>query len=57
MPTAGHQCTASPFDAGSGAALMMSQKKDRSVTERFVAACLWAAQPDEASPVTERLLM
>ena len=40
-----------------GAALMMRQKKDRSVTERFVAACLWAAQPDEASPVTERLLM
>lgn len=38
-------------------ALMMRQKKDRSVTERFVAACLWAAQPDEASPVTERLLM
>ena len=36
---------------------MMRQKKDRSVTERFVAACLWAAQPDEASPVTERLLM
>ena len=32
-------------------------EKDRSVTERFVAACLWAAQPDEASPVTERLLM
>lgn len=57
MPTAGHQCTASPFDAGYGAALMMRQKKDRSVTERFVAACLWAAQPDEASPVTERLLM
>ena len=41
----------------SGAALMMRQKKGRSVTERFVAACLWAAQPDEASPVTERLLM
>ena len=41
----------------SGAALMMRQKKDRSVTERFVAACLCAAQPDEASPVTERLLM
>ena len=40
-----------------GTALMMRQKKDRSVTERFVAACLWAAQPDEASPVTERLLM
>lgn len=57
MPTARHQCTASPFDAGCGAALMMRQKKDRSVTERFVAACLWAAQPDEASPVTERLLM
>ena len=57
MPTAGHQCTASLFDAGCGAALMMSRKKDRSVTERFVAACLWAAQPDEASPVTERLLM
>ncbi len=46
-----------PFDAGCGAALMMRQKKDRSVTERFVAACLWAAQPDEAFPVTERLLM
>ena len=57
MPTAGHQCTASLCDAGCGAALMMRQKKDRSVTERFVAACLWAAQPDEASPVTERLLM
>ena len=57
MPTAGHQCTASPFGAGCGAALMMRQKKDRSVTERFVAACLWAAQPDEVSPVTERLLM
>ncbi|MEE1240225.1 MAG: hypothetical protein U0K56_00595 [Bacteroidaceae bacterium] len=51
------QCTASLCDAGCGAALMMRQKKDRSVTERFVAACLWAAQPDEASPVTERLLM
>lgn len=57
MPTAGHQCTASPFGTDCGAAPMMSQKKDRSVTERFVAACLWAAQPDEASPVTERLLM
>ena len=57
MPTARHQCTASPFGAGCGTALMMRQKKGRSVTERFVAACLWAAQPDEASPVTERLLM
>ncbi len=57
MPTARHQCTASLFGAGCGTALMMRQKKDRSVTERFVAACLWAAQPDEASPVTERLLM
>lgn len=57
MPTARHQCTASPFDAHCGTALMMRQKKDRSVTERFVAACLWAAQPDEVSPVTERLLM
>ena len=56
MPTAGHQCTASLFGAHCGTALMMRQKKDRSVTERFVAACLWAAQPDEASPVTERLL-
>lgn len=57
MPTAGHQCTASLFGAHCGAALMMRQKKGRSVTERFVAACLWAAQLDEASPVTERLQM
>ena len=57
MLTAGHRYVASLCDAGCGAALMMSQKKDRSVTERFVAACLWVAQPDEASPVTERLLM
>lgn len=57
MLTAGHRYVASLCGAGCGAALMMRQKKDRSVTERFVAACLWAAQPDEASPVTERLLM
>ena len=57
MQTAGRQYVASLFGTGCGAALMMRQKKDRSVTERFVAACLWAAQPDEASPVTERMLM
>lgn len=39
MLTARHQCTASLFGAHCGTALMMRREKDRSVTERFVAAC------------------